>query len=255
LTPADILALYDKEMRNDPPPELGVRHERAGSVVRAVGRYNCILYSHLDAQTADAAIADQAAHFRNAHIEVEWKVYSHDLPADLGQRLGVAGFDPDDAETLMAFDLANDLASGATPHDVVVRRIGDAQGLADLVAVNAAIWNHGDASRNEMYAQRLRDTSLGLYVAYADGTPVAAARLEMPHDRVFAGLWGGCTLADYRGRGIFRALVVARAKEARERGFRFLNVDAAETSRPILERLGFIALCGVTGWRLKAEPQ
>ena len=255
MRPPEILALYDTQMRNDPSPEVGVRHERAGSIVRAVGRYNCILYSHLVAENAEVAIAEQAAHFRNAHTEVEWKVYSHDLPADLGPRLSLAGFIADDAETLMAFDLANDLTSGVTPKDVVVRRIDEAQGLADLIAVNAAIWNHGEASRDEMFAQRLRDPSLGLYVAYAEGMPVAAARLEMAHDRMFAGLWGGCTLPDFRGRGIFRALVAARAKEARERGFRFLNVDAAETSRPILERLGFVALCGVTGWRLKAEAQ
>ena len=255
MTPAEILALYDVEMRDDPPPELGVRHERTGNVVRAVGRYNCILYSHLNAESANAAIAEQAAHFRNAHGEVEWKVYSHDLPADLGQRLGVAGFEPDDAETLMAFDLANEMAAVAMPKDVAMRRIDDAQGLADHIAVNAAIWDHGDVSRNEMYEQRLRDPSLGLYVAYADGQPVAAARLELPRDRTFAGLWGGCTLPAFRGRGIFRAMVATRADEARARGFRFLNVDAAETSRPILERLGFIALCGVTGWRLKASPQ
>ena len=221
MTTAEILALYDVQMRNDPPPEPGVRHERAGSVVRAVGRYNCILYSHLDAENADAAIAEQAAHFRNAHIEVEWKVYTHDMPADLGSRLSMAGFVADDAETLMAFDLAKDLAAGLTPQDVVVRRIDDAQGLADHIAVNAAIWNHGDVSRNEMYAQRLRDPSLGLYVAYVGGRPVAAARLEMPRDRVFAGLWGGCTLPAFRGRGIFRAVVAARAKEARAHGYPF----------------------------------
>lgn len=255
MKPAEILALYDAQMRNDPPPELGVRHERIGDVVRAVGRYNCILYSHLNAENADAAIVEQAAHFRNAHAELEWKVYAHDRPADLGSRLGAAGFIADDAETLMAFDLANDLATGSMPKDIVVRRIDDARGLADHIAVNGAIWDHGSGARNEMYAQRLRDPSLGLYVAYAGGQPVAASRLEMPRDRVFAGLWGGCTLPAFRGRGIFRAMVRARADESRANGYQFLNIDAAETSRPILEWLGFIGLCGVTGWRLKVEPQ
>jgi hypothetical protein len=252
LTPADILARYDAQMRNDPPPEPGMRHEHAGGVIRAVGRYNCILYSHLNADNADAAIAEQAAHFRDSRAEVEWKVYSHDSPPDLGARLATAGFVADAAETLMAFDLANELAAGTMPEHIVVRRIDDAHGLADFIAVNAEIWDHGDVSRNEMYAQRLHDPSLGLYVAYADGRPVAAARLEMPRDRIFAGLWGGCTLPAFRVRGIFRAIVAARAMAARECGFQFLNVDAAETSRPILERLGFVALCGVTGWRLKA---
>ncbi|HTX49603.1 MAG TPA: GNAT family N-acetyltransferase, partial [Caulobacteraceae bacterium] len=55
---------------------------------------------------------------------------------------------------------------------------------------------------------------------------------------------------DYRGRGAYRALVAARADEARRRGHRFLTVDARETSRPILERLGFQPLATVRGWTL-----
>jgi GNAT superfamily N-acetyltransferase len=249
LTPSDILARYDSEMRQDPPLEPGIGIERVGSIVRAVGRFNCILYSHLSLENADAAISEQKTHFREEGTEVEWKVYAHDPPPDLGARLEATGFIADDPETLMAFDLTNNLAAGDTPSDVLVRRIDDSQGLADLIAVNTAIWTHGSASIYESYAQRLRDPSLALYVAYANGEAVAAGRLEMPERRTFAGLWGGCTLPAYRGRGIFRAIVAARAMHARDRGFRYLNVDAAETSRPILERLGFIALTGVTGWR------
>jgi len=242
-------------MRQDPTLEPGIRIERVGSVVRAAGRFNCILYSHLNPENVDAAIVEQKAHFREAGTEVEWKVYAHDPPADLAARLAAAGFIADDPETLMAFDLAKNLAEGATTSSVDIRRIRDARGLADLIEVNKAIWTHGSASIYESYAQRRHDPSLGLYVAYEDGEPVAAARLEMPAGRMFAGLWGGCTLAAHRGRGIFRALVAARAKEARDRGYRFLNVDAADTSRPILARLGFLVLTGVTGWRFSgAKP-
>ena len=255
MTPSDVLARYDSEMRQDPPLEPGIRIERVGGIVRAVGRFNCILYSHLSPESAEAAINEQKTHFREAGADVEWKVYAHDPPADLGARLDAAGFTADDPETLMAFDLANNLKIGDMPSDVVVRRIDDAQGLADLIAVNKAIWTHGSASIYESYAQRLGDPSLALYVAYAKREPVAAGRLEMPDHRTFAGLWGACTLPAHRGHGIFRAIVAARAKQARDRGFRYLNVDAAETSRPILERLGFIALTGVTGWRFNgAKP-
>jgi len=59
---------------------------------------------------------------------------------------------------------------------------------------------------------RLCDPALALYVAYADGRPVASARAEFPRDRSFAGLWGGGTIPEYRGRGIYRALVHARAR-------------------------------------------
>ena len=49
-----------------------------------------------------------------------------------------------------------------------------------------------------------------------------------------------------RGRGIFRALVALRAAIARERGVRYLQADAMDTSRPLFARLGFAELATTT---------
>ena len=68
----------------------------------------------------------------------------------------------------------------------------------------------------------------------------AGASTSMPGVE-FAGLFGGVTLPEFRGRGLYRATVARRAELARERGYRWLYVDALPTSRPILERLGFVA--------------
>jgi GNAT superfamily N-acetyltransferase len=54
------------------------------------------------------------------------------------------------------------------------------------------------------------------------------------------------TLPEYRGRGLYRATVARRAELAREAGYRWLYVDALPTSRPILERLGFVTLTTTT---------
>jgi GNAT superfamily N-acetyltransferase len=135
----------------------------------------------------------------------------------------------------------------------VLRRIIDTDGLADLIAVQREAFGEDRRGMAQALARRLGDPSLGLYVAYANLVPVAAARLEMPPGRFFAGLWGGGTLPGYRRRGIYRGLVAARAEEACRRGYRFLRVDARETSRPILERLGFVALTTITEWRLSPE--
>jgi GNAT superfamily N-acetyltransferase len=62
----------------------------------------------------------------------------------------------------------------------------------------------------------------------------------------FAGLWGGGTVEAWRGRGIYRALVAHRARIAADRGYRYLQVDASDESRPILERLGFAPLTTTT---------
>ena len=85
--------------------------------------------------------------------------------------------------------------------------------------------------------------------------PVCSARIEFLPHREFASLWGGGTVPHRRGRGIYRALVAYRAQLAADRGYRYLHVDASAQSRPIRERLGFVALASTTPyvWTPPAE--
>ena len=53
-------------------------------------------------------------------------------------------------------------------------------------------------------------------------------------------------MRQWRRRGIYRALVAARARLAEARGFSLMQVDASDDSRPILERLGLIAVTTTT---------
>ncbi|EQD40871.1 GCN5-related N-acetyltransferase, partial [mine drainage metagenome] len=50
---------------------------------------------------------------------------------------------------------------------------------------------------------------------------------------------GGATVPDYRGRGLYTALLAVRLQEAKRRGARFLTIDAGPMSRPIVEKYGF----------------
>jgi hypothetical protein len=67
----------------------------------------------------------------------------------------------------------------------------------------------------------------------------------------FATLWGGSTLAQWRRRGIYKALVVHRARLAAQRGFTYLQVDASDNSRPILEGVGFVPITTTTPYVFK----
>ena len=89
------------------------------------------------------------------------------------------------------------------------------------------------------WGNRLERSGSVFYVAYDGAAPVSCARATFHEGSRFAGLWSGCTLAEHRGRGLYRALVAARAQDAAQRGFDYLTVDALPTSRPILERVGF----------------
>ena len=69
---------------------------------------------------------------------------------------------------------------------------------------------------------------------------------RFPAHSAFASLWGGSTLPELRGRGLYTGLLAARLQEARARGARYLTVDAGPMSRPILERRGFRLLTHAT---------
>src|SRR5579859_1732949 len=57
-----------------------------------------------------------------------------------------------------------------------------------------------------------------LWVAEAGGQIVSAGRLEPVAGTEFAGIWGGATRPEWRGRGIYRTLTAARARSAQLRG-------------------------------------
>jgi ribosomal protein S18 acetylase RimI-like enzyme len=251
----ELLALYDAQMRANPPPEPGMAYELAGGVLRGTGNFNFIFHSDLTASSADAAIAEQARQFSNPPRELQWKVYDHDQPFDIAGRLLAAGFQIQEPETFMVLRLSDDRPLAAQSPGIEIRRVSDHSGLGDYVGVGSEVFGSDESWRIEAYSPRLDDPTLALYVAYDGAKPVSSGRLEMPKGRSFASLWGGGTLEAYRGRGIYKALVDARAREAARAGFAYLTVDARDTSRPILERLGFACLTRVRDFVLnKAAP-
>ncbi len=233
-------------------PEPGIAVECTDATVRVTGLWDCVVHSRLTESTADAAIAREKARALPPGGKLEWKLYAHDRPRDLAERLSQAGFQPEDRETLVVLDLTLELPAIEPPNGIAIRRVADRAGLADVVNVGLRAFGQDYSSMNDEFLARLAYGTVQFYVAYDADTPVCAARLEMPPSGEFAGLFGGGTAPEYRGRGIYRALVGVRARDARERRYRYLTVDAADTSLPILVRLGFVPLTTVTAWTWRA---
>jgi GNAT superfamily N-acetyltransferase len=234
------LALFDRQMRRDVEPA-----ERDALTTFAVGDdWSGVVWSRLDESTADAAVARPLPRLRGFVGHAEWKLYAYDRPDDLAKRLVSAGLEPQDEEAVLVAELCDLDLDAPLPVGVEVRAVGDTEAVALWVGVNELAFGErfGHVGRVLLRAlENERPRDLGV-IAYAGGEPVSAGRIEFNERSEFASLWGGGTLAEWRGRGIYRATVLERARLAHERGYRFLQVDALPTSRPILERLGFVQI-------------
>ncbi|MET8473475.1 GNAT family N-acetyltransferase [Streptomyces sp. NPDC006422] len=245
---AKVRDLFDRQLRRDArPDEPGARVERVGGVVRRVGPekgWSGVLWSDLDADTADAAIAEQVRFFGGLGRAFEWKTYGHDLPVDLPERLAAAGFEAEEPETLLVAETA------ALPHDtpppagVRLLPVTEEAHVELAERVHERAFGPGRAAvGHQLRAQLAQDPdTVPAVVALHGEEPVSAARLELHPGTAFASLWGGGTVPEWRGRGVYRSLVAFRVRIAAERGFSYVQVDASPYSRPILERLGFTAL-------------
>ncbi|WP_371583330.1 GNAT family N-acetyltransferase [Streptomyces sp. NBC_01314] len=249
---AAVLALFDRDMREGARPDgPGARIERVGRVVRQVGFENGwsgVVWSDLDEAGVDAAITEQIRYYSGLGRDFEWKLYGHDLPVDLGQRLRDAGFTAAPEETLMVAEVADLTLDVEPPEGVRILPVTDREGVELVAAVHEkAFGRDSTRMRHQLLAHVTADPDTVMaVVALAGDEPVSAARMELLPNTRFAGLWGGGTVEGWRGRGIYRALVAHRARVAAERGFRYVQVDALAGSRPVLARLGFEPLTTTT---------
>ncbi len=261
-----LLAIYDRQLRFESTDALSKREvipPGAPLVVRHVpldpnARWGWVIWSRLTESNADQLIAEQVDFFVERGTNFEWKRYGYDGPADLDERLLWQGFSREEAESVMILDLedAGSLEGRRSP-GVEVCRITDPGDLYKVVQIEDAVWHESHAwiAEELRYELMLPDESLLMYLAYSEGVPASAAWIRFHKGTQFAALFGGSTLPEYRKRGLYSALLAVRAGAARERGYRFLSVDASEMSRPILEKHGFVKVTTATAYKYRVSDE
>ena len=202
----------------------------------------------LEGSEVDELIARQVQAFAARGEKFEWKLHAHDQPADLATRLLAAGFVPEEVETVVIAPVATVAGELRLPEAVQLREVSKRADFDRIATMEEAIWGDGRGWLAEsLEAEHAVDPSaITIVVAETDADVVCAAWVRFAKGTDFATLWGGGTLPDWRGRGIYRAIVAYRANLAAQRGFSYLQVDASDDSRPILERLGFVAVTTTT---------
>jgi GNAT superfamily N-acetyltransferase len=254
-----LLAAYDEQMRGiGASPPAGVTYEQDGPLLRVVGEYRGYISGPRDlgvrGAELDRLIARQRDYFAARGEAVGWQTRAHDEPADLTARLQAAGFVPEKPDTVL-IALAAELASAPAPSlppGVGLRWVTADADLRRIAAMESEVWGQDWSWLGENLIGRIAAApdDIAVLAAEAGGEVVAAAWLVIIQSGAdgFGRLLGGSTRPQWRGRGIYRALVAARAQEAAARGIKYLQVDASDDSAPILRRLGFHAVTTATAY-------
>ncbi|MFT2720488.1 GNAT family N-acetyltransferase [Deinococcus sp. A31D244] len=254
--PAQLLTAYDTQLREGAEMTGATTVTRDGPLWRGTfGDCGFVTYRDLGGLTGpalDQLIARTITYYttQTPVTSFEWKTRSHDQPADLPDRLAAHGLHAREPETVMLGEASLLAVDVPLPAGVSLRRI-DAQPdpMPDLIRAAAAQERaFGVPFRPADLVQRLegKQDLMEFWVAEANGAVICTGRLELVPGTAFAGIWGGGTIPEWRGQGVYRALVAQRARSALVRGARYLHSDSTEFSRPILQRSGLLPVTTTT---------
>lgn len=261
-TRARLLAAYDEQLRTDAETPGAVALARLGPLRLAVfaGGHGFITHSNPGADGGEelARLVPEALdHYRDDPVirDVEWKTRAHDRAPGLHEALIENGFVPDDPESIMVGEARLLAVDVPLPDGVAIRGVTEEADIRAMSAMQDEVFAHigdfiaSDEAADDLVQRVARGDSMQLWAAIADGTIVSAGRLEPVAGSDFAGIWGGATRAEWRGRGIYRAMTAARARAALDLGKTLINSDSTEFSRPILERSGLLKVSTTTPYR------
>ena len=202
----------------------------------------------------DDAVRVARAFMEQHEIRIaSWWVSEHSTPTNVEERLLACGLRVVEHDHLVGGLLATS-APPAGPPDVVARAVAN---VDEYVAVTETMFEAFDTPSTQRYDaaaeyEEVRGSDVVVrYAAWIDGRIVGGGRaIFTPRGALMS---GGSTLPEFRGRGVYRALVRARWDDAAARGTPALAVQAGHMSAPILARLGFEQVCQFR--RLQDERQ
>jgi hypothetical protein len=259
--PGRLLAAYDEQLRGDSEAgpgaisitRIGPLHlvtfdaGRGWITYRDLGGADAAGVRRLVIDALDLYAADPAIR------RVEWKARGHDVAPGLHEALLDHGFVPEEPESIMIGEARALAVAVPLPDGVTLRQVNADADVRAMSAMADEVFGHpvSEATANEHVRRLARDAGMEIWVAEAGDRMICAGRLERVAGTEFAGLWGGATVPEFRGRGIYRALTAARARSALRMGATLLHSDSTRYSRPILERSGFVAVSTTTPyiWR------
>lgn len=199
------------------------------------GGFNEVSLAVLEPLDADRVIDETLARYAREGMRFRWSVMPDSRPVDLPERLAARGLRRSETRAM-----SRDTSSLPMPPGVEVRRVTAAD-LHLFTRVMAEGWGMAAGPLIAVNEAMLANPGSPLFLAWVDGEPVGTAGLVLAERSAY--LLGAVVLPASRRRGVYRALIAHRLDVARALGLELATVHAsADTSGPLLERLGFVDL-------------
>ena len=207
---------------------------------------NMVGVSTLTNENADAVIAQVQEFFGKRGHMVGWWLNPSSTPVDLVARLEAAGFSRIVEQAgLVLTDMAKEFRSNPR----VTVRPANASDREDVIRLYSVAYPMPERLAAIYYdVLPLAGSGGAHYLAFVEGVkePVSVSSMFSPKNSRVAVLQGAATLTDYRGHGIYTAMVAARVADARALGKEAAVLQGdRKTSAPICVKLGFSEVCSV----------
>jgi GNAT superfamily N-acetyltransferase len=221
----------------------GVRAHATPQTSHPIG--NLVGIATLTEETANAVIAQVRDFFAERAHTVGWWVNPSSTPGDLGIRLEAAGF----AKVLtLAGQVLTHMGLAIKVNPAVTVRQATPDDRDDLIRVYSTAYPLPEELA-AVWTDVLPLAAGGRhYMAFLDGVegPVSVASMFPFPKSTVAVMQGAATLNDYRGKGVYTALMATRLADARDMGMAAAILQADRTtSAPICANLGFEEVCSI----------
>jgi GNAT superfamily N-acetyltransferase len=172
--------------------------------------------------------------------QIDWFVFPHDQPADLGKRLEARGMPGGPGGNWMWTDLTSLSAGPSVPDNFRIEQVRDDQMLAEWVRVSEAGTGAEMAMFYDAYARHGygQDACSLHYTGYLDDVPVTAGTLLDA---------GGCatiydvsTPSAFRRQGFGGAITHALMQEIHNRGYADTWIWSSNMAKGVYQKLGYV---------------
>jgi GNAT acetyltransferase-like protein len=221
----------------------GVRAHATPQTSHPIG--NLVGVAALTQENADLVIAQVQDYFAKRNHMVGWWLNPSSTPGDLAIRLEAAGFSK---VVEQAGQVLTNLEPEIKVNPAVTVRQATQADRDDLIRLYATAYPVPDEMAAVITDMLPLATGGRHYLAFLAGVdrPISVASMLPFPNSTIAVMQGAATLSEYRGNGVYTALMVKRLADARAMGMEAAVLQADRTtSAPICANLGFEEVCSI----------